>query len=524
MGKNILDTTFEEQLIKYGYFPEQLPPCFSSSTFFKHYKSLLSVDSQSYSECTEYSLSKKKGRRVLRIPNPEHQIRLIDYILQNSFKLIILCSNTSHSQSNPFKTGSSPYTCGILDIPRLRDTFRVRSAFLNNLHYRIKYCLGYKYIYRIDLSSFYDSIYTHALEWATKGREQAKLELNGYAKVNKSDIGYNLDLLVRKTNSRETSGIPTGPYTSRILSEILLVAVDKKLEELGLKFLRYVDDYEFYFKSEDELYRMQGQISNVFSSYRLHINEHKTKISVYPYHSTENLNVIFGTHYRHCKKASTKNKRIDALMFMFFKADSLFQAGEVGVYKYLLKFLKDGDFSDVWDIMESFLVNIILIKPELAEHVFPIVTNHLEYITDSFKNGLRDNLISSVQNSYHNEAQWLFWILRKVCYQFNVNELHELLTESDDDILRILIIDYIAEYKPKSAKLNNDISDLYTKYANYNFRSEHWLLIYTCYEQKWFDFEVFKSAIESNNFASAMLNKKVTFFLSPSCDSDNAKK
>jgi hypothetical protein len=269
---------------------------------------------------------------------------------------------------------------------------------------------------------------------------------------------------------------------------------------------------------------MQGQISNVFSGFRLHVNEHKTEICAYPYHFTENFHIIFKAHLRSFSRAKSTEKKKEALMFMFFKADSLYKSGQIGVYKYLLKFLKKRNFSDVWDLMESFLVNTILVKPELTEHVFPIVTNHLEYITDSFKRGLLANLISGVQNSYHNEAQWLFWILRKVCYSFTVNELHKILTESDDDILRILIIDYVAEYKPKSATLINDITELYTQYTSYDFRSEHWLLVYTCYEQKWFNFEVFKAAIENNKFASAMLDKKVTFFLSPSCDSDNTKK
>lgn len=516
MSSESSSITIKEQLIKYGYFPEQLPPCFCSESLFTSYSSLLSVKTDGNSECTTFSISKRSsGRRIMRIPNPEHQIRLIEFILKNQFELKNWCARAKYSQSNPFKSENEHYSDGFLDIPRLRDKLSIPSAFLANLRTRIRTSLGYKFVYRVDLSSFYDSIYTHTFEWATKGREQAKLDL--FIKPKPLDLGAKLDKLVRNTNSLETAGIPTGPYTSRIISEVLLVAVDEKLAGLGLLFQRYVDDYEFYFKSEDELLKMQGQIANAFSAFRLHVNEQKTSVCVYPYHFTENIKETYNGHIKRYLESITDEEKKNALMFMFFKADSLFAAGQVGAYKYLLKLIKNYDFSDVWNFLEAFLVNVILIKPELTEYVFPIVINHVEFVTEEFKKGLLENLYSSARNGYHNEAQWLFWILRKICYEFSENELHSLLITTDDDVLRIFIIDYVSEYMSESEYLINSISELYLGYAKYSFRSEHWLFIYTCFEQQWFNYDLLTNVINVNKFANAMLDSNVSFYISPSC-------
>src|SRR5690625_7724268 len=90
--------------------------------------------------------------------------------------------------------------------------------------------MGYQYCYRIDIANFYDSIYTHSIEWGFIGREQAK------SNRNIDNIGRELDRLVSRTNSKETAGIPTGPFTSRIISELILDAIDNELEELAAEY------------------------------------------------------------------------------------------------------------------------------------------------------------------------------------------------------------------------------------------------------------------------------------------------
>ena len=59
-------------------------------------------------------------------------------------------------------------------------------------------------------------------------------------------LGDKLDRLVRKGQDNQTIGIPIGPDTSRILSEIIAVGIEKKFIDLsGLeedRVFRYVDD------------------------------------------------------------------------------------------------------------------------------------------------------------------------------------------------------------------------------------------------------------------------------------------
>ena len=76
--------------------------------------------------------------------------------------------------------------------------------------------------------------------------------------------------------NRETHGIPIGPHTSNILSEIVLCAVDKELSEYS--YIRDIDDYECYVESEEVGKQFLLQLSNSLNKYGLRINHKKTTI------------------------------------------------------------------------------------------------------------------------------------------------------------------------------------------------------------------------------------------------------
>lgn len=144
------------------------------------------------------------------------------------------------------------------------------------------------------MSSFYDSIYTHSITWAICGKEKAKK----YAVFDPSaqmpegyDIANKFDELIRKQNCQETNGILTGPFTSRIFSEIIMAAIDKELARqktfMGAKFVfkRYVDDYKFYFRTEEEARASLWTIQKVLEEFNLSLNHSKTKIQEFPFDS-----------------------------------------------------------------------------------------------------------------------------------------------------------------------------------------------------------------------------------------------
>lgn len=111
---------------------------------------------------------------------------------------------------------------------------------------------GYKYVANFDLTSFYDSIDHHALKYFLK-------ELN----VENDLIEFLFDCLRLWTSSTWTHvsniiyhghGIPQGPLSSGLLSEVILKYIDDKGAQRGsTKYFRYVDDIKIFAKNESVL-------------------------------------------------------------------------------------------------------------------------------------------------------------------------------------------------------------------------------------------------------------------------------
>ena len=64
--------------------------------------------------------------------------------------------------------------------------------------------------------SFYHSLYTHSIPWALHGKDNAKAN-----RQNPAPIANSIDTALRNTQDQQTLGIPVGPVTSDLLSELL---------------------------------------------------------------------------------------------------------------------------------------------------------------------------------------------------------------------------------------------------------------------------------------------------------------
>ena len=235
---------FVESVFKYnGYFCEHFPLCFNTNKLAKSWnlinKRVVSLAKNNGNFTYPISISISKSgylRRNVYIPNIFSFISLLDY-LENNFDFIIGKCRSRNSESKisymvPF------------DYP---------SSYRSSIVIRNKRFIGYRYKLKLDISNCFNSIYTHSTTWACTGKKEAKLIFSGKIKSNKAyDIGYKIDELNRRMNGNQTNGILTGPFTSRICSELILSYIDGLLEEEDFKFTRYVDDYNFYFLSEAE--------------------------------------------------------------------------------------------------------------------------------------------------------------------------------------------------------------------------------------------------------------------------------
>src|SRR5690606_2080914 len=139
----------------------------------------------------------------------------------------------------------------------------------------------------IDISKCFDSIYTHSIAWATKGKFISK------ESKAKDTFESMFDRLMQRSNFNETNGIIVGNETSRIFAEIILQDVDKKvkqslselniIESVDYEIRRYVDDYFIFASSTENCQKILNSIEDNLRAYKLFINKQKTKKTQKPF-------------------------------------------------------------------------------------------------------------------------------------------------------------------------------------------------------------------------------------------------
>jgi hypothetical protein len=141
---------------------------------------------------------------------------------------------------------------------------------------------------QVDISKCFPSIYTHSIGWAVKGKRLVKSK-----RFKSGSFDVDFDNLMQTINYRETNGIIVGPEVSRIFAEVILQKIDlnliKRMEASNHKisihydFRRYVDDYFFFFCSNEVKQTFLEQLELCLLDYKMYLNNAKTSIASRPF-------------------------------------------------------------------------------------------------------------------------------------------------------------------------------------------------------------------------------------------------
>lgn len=140
------------------------------------------------------------------------------------------------------------------------DSFRSRSAELSRER------IG-KWKVVTDISNFFDRIGNHSLE-------SHLLNIG----CDKRYVTLIREMLLFWAGDRRSFGIPVGSDASRILSEAVLLNVDKRMREFGLVFIRYVDDFRIFADTRAEALKAIEVLTNLLADEGLSLNSKKTGI------------------------------------------------------------------------------------------------------------------------------------------------------------------------------------------------------------------------------------------------------
>lgn len=258
-------------LVGRGYLPKELPPAFTSESMRRYVPSNpLTIGTKpsqlakSEQKPYNFSIPTLHARRRLEIPSPAAFSRLAYLMAHNWREIGKLLDRSKISLSRPvLNLNSSGRALIDRHSPTQQRTARLRQSRRGTI------------TTHLDTSNFYGSIYTHAVDWAVRGKAAAKR--------NRFDnsLGALLDFCLQQSRDGQTAGIAIGPETSRIISEIVMAAVDEELVA-ALPWVvkcsvRYIDDVSIYAEGPLQSLDFARAYASHLSKYELTLNDHKTR-------------------------------------------------------------------------------------------------------------------------------------------------------------------------------------------------------------------------------------------------------
>ena len=480
---------FTRQMFEFGFVAPEIPPCFSSRSFAKCHEDILKfpgLDKSKQTFPTQLSIYKDGvTRRIISVPNPYSFANTVKY-MKDHWRQIEKHSQSENSQSPItrvyFKYGDEK--AEILNGESAQDAVRLRSSYLGNVRERVICALGFGYKLSVDISMCYSSIYTHSLSWSVCGRDEAKRNYFLEKKADRSKeylFADELDKRIRNQKGSETNGILTGPFSSRIFSELILAGVDREIRESTsifgkpFSFKRYVDDYWFYFRSEPEARAAIPEIGKLLGRYNLSLNTSKTKIEEYPFDSISPM--------KESLKAALRREGVFGLLN---EAGIWHLAGEKGAYKYALKMLSGNEVKpeDI-DVVLSALFNINLLNPKYCSYIVGYIKNNENILgPNRLARIVNEELEEVIGNHLEQEVANLLFFVKELDLAIKGENIIGVL-RSESDFSKIIALDLWKNHNdrvkraPREAQQINDaVNELRENMVNQTYDGEHWLLLH----------------------------------------------
>lgn len=491
-----------ENLLRKDYFPNELPPCFNTQSFADNHVEVQNYirDRKDASEPVIFSGYKNiNSRRDFAIPNPLSYAILANTIVKNSTELFKIFDNSKNSLTVPLNT-----------LPNKDQSFVRRSNSLSDSREIVRGLYNSNLVeVRLDIQSFFNSIYTHSIAWAIHTKSKAKLD--------RSDnlFGNTIDKHVRNLNNQQTNGILTGNAISRIISEVILCKVDEEIrrKHRGIDFTRYVDDYYIYLENNSDVGKVISTIRKELSNYQLSLNENKLTISTSPF--------VYGNIWVEKIKnlVNFGPKKLLELSIVEFK-----QSHDISILRYALKAIRQTKFvNEEWKGIEPDINSILISYPNLASYIVLILKNNEDFVDKKLiANSIQRIIKNHVVLQNDEEIIWTLWIAKVLQISISPSDI-EIIFNTRNWCAIIIMLDIIFEKKKKrTEKLEELLKNLRTNIETEFFSNppknqegmlkEIWLLAYEANKNNWLDCDDKFEYAYKHDFFKKLIDKNVCFY------------
>lgn len=489
-----------DDLITKGFLPEELPPVFTSEDLSKVLREIIpQIDildpligkKRLPSKALHFSIPKVGGyRRNLSVPNPLFYIRLSKTISDNWAEIYKHTEKSTLSMSR-LKLGSSRAIA--------------KPIFDELIQERIIRSAGSRHLLKVDISRFYNSIYTHSIPWALHAKPIAKIH-----RKRTPHFGNALDEDCRKLQDGQTIGIPVGPDTSRVISEIILSSIDqiliKKLP--SFKGVRIIDDYYLYFKNLGDAELARAIVHQTLREYELELNPNKDTIISIP----EVLESLWYKDLKAVRFSPDATKQRKELIGFFDKAFyHAKQQPDDAVLSYAISKIRATIFNEKnLVILQSLLLNSIVHESRTIHLLSEILISYHEkkhkFDLKGIKFGLEQFIDFHCEMNNEFEISWALWTMKSLKLKLN-SKIAVKLSKINNSIISLVCLDMKrAKLIPKG--LN---TALWKSVLNKeNLYSEHWLLAYEAKRNGWL--KTADNYLDDDPFFSILKKKKVKFY------------
>jgi hypothetical protein len=485
-------------LLKKGFFPIQLPPAFNSILFADNlslFEPTWNAQNPPKTRAEKYSVARSSYyRRTTSILNPIGYYSISKAIDNHWQKIEVFYRRSSISLSKP----------------KIVDELRsIEISKFNELYEaKINRSSGFKYALITDIVSYFPSIYTHSIPWALHTKAVAKKN----TKPSDEYYGNLLDAKSMVLQDGQTMGIPIGPDTSHIISEILGTAIDKELHDLLGYWpagFRYVDDYYLFFDTREEAERALATLTKIVGNYELQISAAKTKI-------LEVKDLVEESWKYSIKKltisASRRAQRDDIHNYFqrIFALEKQFK--DESIVKYALKQISSSIIKKSnWNIFESYLFKCGYGFPNTLQIIVNIFSTYKKYsypLDNKALSRFCNNLIfEHAIPDHHGEVSWLLWLAKEMKIPLKREIIREI-EKMSSNVCKLMTIDL---YESKIIKHSLKAETLRQYADSDNLLTENWLITYEAGKRKWLKNND-TSFISKDVFFNQLMKHGVSFY------------
>lgn len=459
------------------YFHSGIPPVFSSKIFAEKSDNFPKLWQRKLPPPTmseQYKYAQHGGRRRdIRIPNPVNQFYVAHVIAKNWRTIERRLKKSRISKSN-------------CDISHEHGVYLTPHREL--VAERLMEISSHSHILKTDISNFFPSFYTHSVPWAIHGKPKAK--------KNPNDLtlwGNALDKALSRCNDRQTSGIPIGPATSLIVSEIIMAKIDsqvqKALKEKSIGGYRHVDDYFLCLDSEKDAEAALAAIEKAAAEYELNINAKKTQI-------IKSAEFVENAWPRKLKAMSAYRKGARDSNWLTQFASEAFSLAKQHPQDYVMKYALlilgglplskwDALREENWKLYESILIRIMTTFPYTTDIVADIFWKcRKKYPLNNEKlSGAVSTLIAQhAPLEHHSEVAWALW-LAKVAGLDIKPEAARKLPKVNSGICALLALDNMQRGIIRKKGIN--LSPWRAHLSSEGLKGKCWLLAYEAPRKGW---------------------------------------